>query len=339
MDNAVWPVTDGRYGVGNKESPVAVCTMATVELDLPMDKIAIKGKCVTENIGVEKIVQNIVTNPNIRYLIFCGKDSRGHFIRQAIENLIEKGVEGPNKRIIGALGAMAEVKNLTTNEVETFRKQVTTVSLADVTDIQEIMKVVEEYYSKNPGPYQGNGSAPEAVQESPAPTGPENVDAPHHPLTDWTQDPKGFFIIRPDRHRNVIFAEHFDNEKRLLRLITGKTAEDMYHTIIKMGLITRQDHAAYVGRELAKAETALINKLEYEQDSVLKVPEPKPVPPAPQPVAQPPKEKEFVVDDGKSAISRTFLLAGKVTYTVTERVKEDPEFDSVRKRVGLHRAF
>jgi hypothetical protein len=112
----------------------------------------------------------------------------------------------------------------------------------------------------------------------------------------------------------------------------------MYHTIIKMGLITRQDHAAYVGRELAKAETALINKLEYEQDSVLKVHEPKPVAqPAPQPPAEP--QKEMVVDDGKNHVSRTFLLAGKVTYSVTEKVKDDPDFDHVRRKAGLHRVF
>lgn len=337
MEDPMWPVVDGRYKVGNRESPVAVCTMATVEMDLPMDKIAIKGKCVTENIGIEKIVQNIVTNPNIRYLIFCGKDSRGHFIRQAIEQLIKEGVEGPNKKIKGAMGAMPEVKNLTTEEVEAFRKQVTTVSLPDVTDAQEVMKAVEECYSKNPGPYKAEGRpAPERREV-------EEVAARRNEGKDWVQDPKGYFIIIPNKEKGAIVVEHHDGGG-LRHRITGRDAEEIYHTIVRMGWVSRHEHAAYLGRELAKAELALKHGIEYEQEKPLNVLAacPKFVArekPAPQaPAAPKPKEQELL-DDGRSAISRTFLLAGKVTYTVTEKVKEDPEFERVRREAGLHRAF
>ncbi len=41
----------------------------------------------------------------------------------------------------------------------------------------------------------------------------------------------------------------------------------MYSKIEEMGLITRLDHAAYLGRELAKAEIALVTGKEYIQDS------------------------------------------------------------------------
>jgi len=34
---------------------------------------ALSGTLQTENIGIEKIVCNTVANPNIRYLIVCGK--------------------------------------------------------------------------------------------------------------------------------------------------------------------------------------------------------------------------------------------------------------------------
>jgi tetrahydromethanopterin S-methyltransferase subunit A len=346
MEVSMWPVIDGRYNVGNKESPVAVCTMATVELDLPMDKIAIKGKCVTENIGIEKIVQNIVTNPNIRYLIFCGKDSRGYFIRQAIEQLIKEGVEGPNKKIRGALGAMPEVKNLTMDEVETFRKQITPVSLPDVTDPQEIMKVVEEYYSKSPGPYNGNGSAaPESRQVN-------QVSAEED--KEWVQDPRGFFIIHSDGGKKAISVEHHDGTG-LKNRIAGKGAKEIYDTIIRLGLVSRQDHMAYLGRELHKAELAMRHGIEYVQDSELNIlaacpkfvarePKPvsqEPVPTQPEPIVPDPEppRREAEVDDGRTPVSRTFVLAGKVTKVFTERVKEDHDFDQVRRKVGLHRAF
>jgi dihydropteroate synthase len=52
-------------------------------------------------------------------------------------------------------------------------------------------------------------------------------------------------------------------------IIKGETAENIFSTIEKMGLITRLDHAAYLGRELAKAEIALVTGKEYIQDSPL----------------------------------------------------------------------
>jgi len=65
-----WPPVEGRYVLGNKKSSIAVCTNATVEgIKADMEKVAIIGKCVTENIGIEKIIQNIVSNPDIRYLV------------------------------------------------------------------------------------------------------------------------------------------------------------------------------------------------------------------------------------------------------------------------------
>lgn len=48
--------------------------------------------------------------------------------------------------------------------------------------------------------------------------------------------------------------------------IAGSTAKDILDTIIERGLISRIDHAAYLGRELMKAEIALKFKRSYSQD-------------------------------------------------------------------------
>jgi dihydropteroate synthase len=52
-------------------------------------------------------------------------------------------------------------------------------------------------------------------------------------------------------------------------IIKGKTAEGICSKIVEMGLITRLEHAAYLGSELAKAEIALRIGKEYIQDSQL----------------------------------------------------------------------
>lgn len=54
-------------------------------------------------------------------------------------------------------------------------------------------------------------------------------------------------------------------------MITGTNGEAIYNTIVREGLVKSLQHAAYVGYELHKAETALRFGVEYVQDSGLRV--------------------------------------------------------------------
>jgi len=259
-----WPPVEGRYTLGNRDSPVAVCTMSSVDIKLPMDRIAIAGKCVTENLGVEKIVRNTVANPNIRYMIVCGRESMGHFVDDALESLVRNGVDHEG-RIISAKGGIPVLKNLTTEEIERFRKQVEIVNMAGETEVDRIMEKVNEYSERESGPISGEAVIPKE---------PERISVPAHQITEWTQDPRGYFTIQVNPERHEIVVEHHDGSGRTLNVLTGRNAEDLYHQIINsMDLVSRLDHAAYLGRELAKAETALFNRVEYEQDTGLVVPQ------------------------------------------------------------------
>ena len=74
-----WPVITGDYIVGDPESPVAVATLASHIEEIPSAAgAAIAGPCKTENLGIEKVVANIISNPNIRYLMLCGAEVMGH---------------------------------------------------------------------------------------------------------------------------------------------------------------------------------------------------------------------------------------------------------------------
>ena len=70
---AGWPVISGDYIVGDPESPVAVTTLAS-HIEAELSGAAIAGPCKTENLGVEKVVANIISNPNIRFLILAGAE-------------------------------------------------------------------------------------------------------------------------------------------------------------------------------------------------------------------------------------------------------------------------
>jgi tetrahydromethanopterin S-methyltransferase subunit A len=82
----------------------------------------------------------------------------------------------------------------------------------------------------------------------------------------WKQDPKGFFLIKMNRKDKKIHVGYCTNRNVLKYEIAGKRAQDIYYTIAKMGLVTLFEHAAYLGKELKKAELAIKYRLKYVQD-------------------------------------------------------------------------
>ncbi|MBU0898463.1 MAG: hypothetical protein ABIH55_04535 [Nanoarchaeota archaeon] len=324
-----WPVSEGRYQTGDIKSPIAVCTMASVDLKLPMEKIAILGKCVTENLGIEKIVKNIISNPHIRFLIMCGKVSKGHFVENAIESLIENGVDD-SMNIIGAKGAMPSLKNTSKEDIEKFRKQIIPINIASEEDTKKIMEVIEACYNKNPGVFEDKieeeikeviGMDNEIIEKEP-----ENIKADASILP-WKQDERGFFIICPDVHRKEIIVEYHHNNGKLLGTITGRNSEEIYKTIIGKGLVSDMNHCSYLGLELAKAEIAMKNKLDYVQDKDLTIPTKV-------------ETRSEIRIHGNAMEKKTYLTKNEKNSPVyVEKVEQDEKFKKVLEDIGMCRVF
>ncbi|MFA5312596.1 MAG: hypothetical protein WC375_04645, partial [Methanomassiliicoccales archaeon] len=104
-DEGAWPPYPGEYVLGNERSHVAVLIIGRGAVDVPADLFLIKGIMKTENVGLEKVVLNVVSNPKIRFLVVCGKEEFGHFPADAISNLVKNGVDD-EKRIVGAKSAI-----------------------------------------------------------------------------------------------------------------------------------------------------------------------------------------------------------------------------------------
>jgi tetrahydromethanopterin S-methyltransferase subunit A len=257
-----WPKVDGRYKVGNKRSPIAICTNASIdEFELDMNKIAIIGKCVTENIGIEKIIENIITNPYIRFLILCGKEAKGHFVTNAFISLKQNGVD-ESKRIIGAKGNMPFLKNLNKEQIEHFRNQVEIIALENERDSSKIIEKVNEY-SKKPVRIFDRKVVKSDIKEE--------IAKKHE---NFIEDTNGYFLISIDKKNKKIIAEHVKDGKINVRII-GNNNEEIRDTIERLNLIKNFErtieHAMCIGRELYKAELALKHDLEYVQDSDLKI--------------------------------------------------------------------
>jgi dihydropteroate synthase-like protein len=84
-------------------------------------------------------------------------------------------------------------------------------------------------------------------------------------------DSVGMFRISIDRMEGVLVAVHYVSldMSKPVNVIKGKTADSVYSKIISMDLVSKLDHAAYLGSELSKAEIALRTGKEYIQDKEL----------------------------------------------------------------------
>jgi dihydropteroate synthase len=105
-------------------------------------------------------------------------------------------------------------------------------------------------------------------------------------------DPGGYFLIYLDRETQCICMDHYTNdiddsglavdpdtgepiacrgqvERQPDAQFRAKTAKELCIEIFEQsetGLVTKLDHAAYLGRELIRAEIALAQGQEYIQD-------------------------------------------------------------------------
>jgi len=257
-----WPPLPGDYQVVRMQAPVAVCTLNSDHLVAELvasgvEDLSLVGTLHTENLGIEHLIRNTLANPHIRFLVLCGEDTQkaiGHLPGQSLISLFHHGVN-EKMRIIGANGKRPLLKNLDVKHVEAFRRQVQLVECIGKTDIPTVLKKISEASANNPGPFAG---APEDILPIPI----EAAAAP----TKLTLDPAGYFVVYPDRRANQLMLEHYTNQGVLDRMFAAQSPAALYVTVINEGLISRLDHAAYLGRELARAEQALKGGEKYVQD-------------------------------------------------------------------------
>ncbi|AXV36874.1 MAG: tetrahydromethanopterin S-methyltransferase subunit A [Methanobacterium sp. BRmetb2] len=149
-----WPVINGDYIVGDPQSCVAGATLAShIESILTDVGAAIAGPVKTENLGVEKMIGNLISNPNIRFLILCGSEVQGHITGQSIEALHANGVD-EKSRIVGATGAIPFIENMPEEAIERFQQQMEIINMIDVEDVEQIQSTVKEYIEKDAGAFE-----------------------------------------------------------------------------------------------------------------------------------------------------------------------------------------
>ncbi|KAB2943585.1 MAG: DUF4346 domain-containing protein [Hyphomicrobium sp.] len=256
-----WPPLPGDYHVLRYRAPVAVCVLNSGELALRLSRRALEGLAIvgtmhTENLGIERLIKNITSNPHIRFLLLCGEDTQkvvGHLPGQSLHSLFANGID-ERGRIVGARGKRPVLRNVSPEEIAAFRRQIELISRIGEEREVAIVDEVDRLRRRDPGPYTAIVAAPavEMVQGKE----PERL----------VLDAGGYFVVYPDFRHARLTLEHYTNPGVLDCVIEGATPAALYATAIDRGLLTRLDHAAYLGRELARAEESLRTGRPYVQD-------------------------------------------------------------------------
>lgn len=241
--------TEGWIGVSTLASPLLAEALAARKIK----GLAVTGKTETENIGVEKVVRNILALPALSYLLLCGKESEGHASGDAIVNLWKNGVNEEG-RIIGARGRKPILKNLERQEIEEFRRRIEVLDMKDCSDLDLIEDKMEKLAKREVAAVTDVTSTVERIQA-----------VEKDPLK-VKLDKAGYFVIYLDMKRSLIVVEHYSNENVLLHMIEGGSARDIYWTIIDRGLVTEISHGAYLGKELTRAERSMVTGETFIQD-------------------------------------------------------------------------
>jgi len=135
-----------EYYFGSGKSD-AICTLSSTDLlelmistSSLMEKVLIVGRLLSENRGIDAIVNRVMNYPELRRIIVCGKEVKGHRAGQALIALARNGINS-NGRIIGASGPNPVIMQSQMN-VEIFRHQVQIIDLIGNVDIAEISRIL-----------------------------------------------------------------------------------------------------------------------------------------------------------------------------------------------------
>ncbi len=253
----------------DEDHPVAVSTLGSPELAEELFKLKPEGLCITgktetENIGIEKIIQNVLATPSIQYLILCGRESEGHYSGNTILSLFENGVDNKQK-VLGSKGKKPTLANISETQIAAFRTQVEIVDLIGCSDLDGILEKIKELKDKE---FRKDKirSASAAGTSRTRPVRTEIVLALEKDPEAVKLDPAGYFVIVPKPEQKQILVEHYSNKNQLLRIIKGENARNIYWMILENQWATEMSHAAYLGKELTRAEIAMEEGSKYIQD-------------------------------------------------------------------------
>jgi tetrahydromethanopterin S-methyltransferase subunit A len=124
----------------------AICTLSSIDLletisrSSLMNKVLIAGRLLSENKGIDAMMAFTIKHPELKRILVCGREVKGHRAGQALLALASEGVDSSGS-IIGAYGPNPIV-TLCAQDVDLFRRQVKIIDMIGTVDIGKIAQVL-----------------------------------------------------------------------------------------------------------------------------------------------------------------------------------------------------
>lgn len=256
-----WPFVPGRYNVVDETAPVIVVMPDNDMLADVLSALSVNGLCMVSPTcrsvsDVEKLIRNVEANLAVHCIILAGGEEGKEY--PAVEALCaifdnDEGISDKARRI--AHGTRGKLKAF---DFDALQKRVNVVNMLDCVEVDKIVAGVVKHGTEGQRPDAGF-----VLQGYDTTLGVQRVIAPSDIEHEMHPDKAGRFIIGIDK--KSIILEHYNSKGEMLRLIQGSSARDLCITLIRNGWVSRLDHAAYLGRELERAEIALRDGVPYER--------------------------------------------------------------------------
>jgi tetrahydromethanopterin S-methyltransferase subunit A len=141
----ILPIPQEKYQ-GAPNSTIAVCTLSSLDLlkkmansDILRD-ISIVGRLLSENKGIDAIIQHVNQNNKIKTIIVCGKEVWGHKAGHSLIQLYKNGID-ENGRIINS-SSPDPILTVSTSQVNYFRKKINLVNMINETNFYKIRQEI-----------------------------------------------------------------------------------------------------------------------------------------------------------------------------------------------------
>ena len=143
---AILPIPEERF-LGNPASSVAVCTLSSIDLlkkfqnsDI-LNQICVAGRLLSENKGIDLMIDYVFKNKNVKTIIVCGKDVWGHKAGHSLFEFYKNGIDSRN-RIINSQSPDPFVTS-SESKIRYFQENINLENMINETDFGIIEKKIK----------------------------------------------------------------------------------------------------------------------------------------------------------------------------------------------------
>jgi len=141
----ILPIPEETYH-GNPNSTIAICTLSSLGLlkqiansDI-LNRISIVGRLLSENKGIDQIIQHLNKNKKIKTIIVCGKEVWGHKSGHSLYQLYHNGIDDKGK-IVKSISPDPYL-TVTKSQIAYFQKEITLINMINETNFNKIKQKI-----------------------------------------------------------------------------------------------------------------------------------------------------------------------------------------------------